>query len=245
MSGLTPLGFFAIAAVVLLAAALQASIGFGMGMLAAPVVALIEPSLIPATLLLLALVVTSLTVLTERRHVDLRGTGWAIAGRVPGSIAGAVLVAVLPARGLALMLAVVVLMGVGFATLGWAPRPARPTLVLAGATSGLLGTATSIGGPPMALVWQGKSGPGLRGSMNSFGLVGGLLSVAALLASGAISHETVTVAALLLPMPVLGFWASRYLNRLLDTRRLRRTVIAVSCFGAIVLIGQQLAGLLS
>jgi uncharacterized membrane protein YfcA len=244
VSVLTPLGFSVIAVVVLLAAVVQASIGFGMGMLAAPVVALIEPSLVPATLLLLALVVTSLTVLTERRHVDLGGTGWAIAGRVPGSIAGAVLVAVLPERGLALMLAAVVLMGVVFATLGWAPRPARPTLLLAGATSGLLGTATSIGGPPMALVWQGKSGPGLRGSMNSFGLVGGFLSIGALLASGAIGHETVQVAALLLPMPVLGFWASRYLNQVLDARRLRRTAIAVSCFGAVVLIGQQLAGLL-
>ncbi|WP_310962089.1 sulfite exporter TauE/SafE family protein [Nocardioides terrisoli] len=244
MSGLTPLGFLVIALVVLVAAALQASIGFGMGMLAAPVVAIVDPSLIPATLLFLALVVTSMTVLTERRHVDIGGTGWAIAGRVPGTVAGAVLVAVLPERGLALLLAAVVLLGVVLATLGWAPQPARPTLVLAGATSGLLGTATSIGGPPMALVWQGKSGPGLRGSMNSFGLIGGMLSITVLLASGAVSGETFRVAVLLLPMPILGFWASRYINRFLDPRRLRRTVIVVSCFGAVILIGQQLAGLL-
>jgi uncharacterized membrane protein YfcA len=243
VSGPTPTGLLVIAVVVLLAAALQASIGFGMGMLAAPVVALVDPTLVPVTILLLALVVTSLTVLVERQHIDLGGTGWAIAGRVPGSLVGAALVAVLPARGLALMLAAVVLLGVLFASLGWAPRPVRPTLLLAGATSGVLGTATSIGGPPMALVWQGKSGAGLRGSMNSFALVGGVLSISALLVSGAVSHETLRVAVMLLPLPVLGFWLSRYVNRLLDARRLRRTVIAVSCFGAVVLIGQQLAGL--
>lgn len=244
MSALTPVGFLVIAIVVLLAAALQASIGFGMGMLAAPVVALVDASLIPATLLFVALLVTSATALIERRHLDLQGTGWAIAGRVPGSVAGAVLVALMPERGLALLLATVVLLGAGFTTFGWAPRPVPPTLVLAGAASGLLGTATSIGGPPMALVWQGKSGPGLRGSMNGFGLLGGILSLALLTSSGAVSRGSWEVALALVPVALLGLWLSRYVNRLLDARRLRVTVIAVSCFGAVVLIGQQLAELL-
>ncbi|SFC59281.1 hypothetical protein SAMN04487968_108115 [Nocardioides terrae] len=243
MSGLTPAGFVVIAIAVLLAAALQASIGFGMGMLAAPVVALVDASLIPATLLFVALLVTSTTALIERRHLDLRGTGWAIVGRIPGSVAGAAMVAVLPQRALALMLAAVVLLGAGFTILGWAPRPVRPTLVLAGAASGLLGTATSIGGPPMALVWQGKSGPGLRGSMNGFGLFGGILSLALLTSSGSVSRGSWEVALALVPVSLLGLWLSRHVNHLLDARRLRGTVIGVSCFGALILIGQQLVGL--
>ena len=53
------IGSFAlVAAAVVLASALQASIGFGMGMLAAPVVALVDPGLLPGTLVMLAFVVT-------------------------------------------------------------------------------------------------------------------------------------------------------------------------------------------
>ena len=133
---------------------MQASIGFGMGMLAAPIVAIVDPGLIPGTLIMLATMVTLLVVLQEHQHIDLAGTGWALAGRVPGTIAGALLLMALPEKALALMLAGVVLAGVVLTTVGWMPVPHRRNLVLAGATSGVLGTATSIGGPPMALVWQ-------------------------------------------------------------------------------------------
>src|SRR5688572_11378894 len=138
--------YLVIAGAIVLASCLQASIGFGIGMLAAPVVALVQPALIPGTLIMLALLVTVLVTVTEREHVDLQGTGWALAGRLPGTIAGALLVAGLPERGLALMLAAVVLLGVLLTVFGWAPEPRRPNLVMAGAVSGLLGTATSIGG---------------------------------------------------------------------------------------------------
>ena len=240
MGDLTLSGYLVIAVAVVLAAALQASIGFGMGMLAAPVVALVDPGLIPGTLILLAVVVTLLVVLTERQHIDLGGTGWALAGRVPGTVAGALVVAALPERELALMLAAVVLIGVVLTSVGWAPSPVPSNLMVAGATSGLMGTATSIGGPPMALVWQGKQGAGYRGTISGFFLIGSLMSVLALAVTGSITHATLVAVLLLLPAPVVGFGLSRALNKVLDRGRLRAAAIGVSCFGAVLLVGQQL-----
>ena len=232
-------GFVVIAVAVVLAAALQASIGFGMGMLAAPVVALVDPGLIPGTLIILAVVVTLMVVLTERQHIDLGGTGWALAGRLPGTIAGALLVAAMPERWLALMLGAVVLLGVVLTSAGWRPAPHRPNLVMAGATSGLLGTATSIGGPPMALVWQGKQGPGYRGTISGFFLVGSAFSVLALAVTGSIDHAILVAVVLLIPAPVVGFGLSLLINRHLSPVRLRLIAIVVSCFGALLLMGQQ------
>lgn len=224
---------------VALAAMLQGSIGFGMGMIAAPVVALVQPTLLPATLVLLAAVVTTLTLVTDRQHVDLRGTGWALTGRVPGSVAGAAVVALAPDRVLALLVAAVVLAGTVITGLGWRPEPTKGALLTAGAASGLFGTATSIGGPPMALVWQGHHGARLRGTMSAFFLVGSAVSVATLAVAGAVDAEIMRVVVLLLPMPVVGFVLSRGLNRVLDPVRQRRVAIAVSVVGAVLLIGQQ------
>ena len=136
--------------------------------------------MIPGTLIMLATMLTLLVVIREHQHIDLAGTGWALAGRVPGTIAGALLLMALPEKALALMLAGVVLAGVVLTSVGWVPVPHRRNLVLAGATSGVLGTATSIGGPPMALVWQNTSGARLRGTMSGFFLVGSVLSIAVL-----------------------------------------------------------------
>ncbi|MFI5657728.1 sulfite exporter TauE/SafE family protein [Streptomyces sp. NPDC051684] len=238
---MTLTGYLIIAGVLTLSACLQASIGFGMAMLAAPVVAVVDPSLVPGTLIIQAGLLTLFVTVAERRHIDLRGTGWALVGRVPGTVAGALLVAALPPRGLALMLSGVVLLGVVLTCFGWTPRPHRPTLVLAGSASGLLGTATSIGGPPMALVWQGKDAPVLRGTMSGFFLIGSVLSVVTLAPTGAMGPHTLLTSLLLAPAPALGYVLSRYVNRFLDARRLRWAAIGVSTLGAVLLIGAQLA----
>lgn len=232
-----------IAVAILFASCLQASIGFGMGMLAAPVVALVDPSLIPGTLIMLASLVTLMVVIRERTAIDVRGTGWALVGRVPGTVAGALLLAAMPERALALAIAGVVLAGVLVTSFGWAPTPRRRNLVLAGATSGLLGTATSIGGPPMALVWQRSTGAELRGTMSGFFLIGSVLSIGMLSLTGSIDGDTWRWFAFLIPATVVGYALSRWANRLLNPQRQRWTAIVVSAAGAGVLVVQQLGAL--
>ena len=252
--GLAVPGLAIIAVAVVLASCLQASIGFGMGMLAAPVVAVVDPGLVPGTLIMLATMLTLMVVLRERTAIDLTGTGWALLGRVPGTVAGAVLLTAIPERILAILIGAVVLCGVAVTGLGWVPAPRRRNLVLAGATSGVLGTATSIGGPPMALVWQRSSGARLRATMSSFFLVGSLMSIAMLTVTGAVQGSragyyptvtgsvdgrTVQMFAVLLPAAASGYVLSRYANRILTPQRQRWTAIVASVVGAVVLVVQQ------
>lgn len=236
----TAAGFTVVCVAVLFAAALQASIGFGMGMLAAPVVAIVDPALVPGVIVLLGAAVTLIVVARERTSIDLRGTGWALAGRIPGTVVGSLLVAFLPERGLALVLAGVVLLGVVLNSLGWAPRPTRTAVVTAGTASGVFGTATGIGGPPMALVWQRRTGADLRGTMGGFFLVGSVISVIGLVAVGAIDGPMLARAVWLLPAVAAGYALSLVLNRFLDRRRLKLTAIVVSAVGALILVAQQL-----
>ena len=237
---MTIAGFCVVAAAILFASALQASIGFGMGMFAAPIVAMIEPAMIPGTLIMVATLVTLMVVVREREAIDLSGTGWALTGRVPGTVAGALLLAALPHQALVIVLAAVVLGGVVLTSSGWVPAARRRNVVLAGAASGLLGTATSIGGPPMALVWQRNTGAVLRSTMSSFFLVGSVISLIVLAFTGAVDGRTLKTFALLIPAAVLGYLLSRVLNRYLNPLRLRWLAIGVSATGAVVLIGREL-----
>lgn len=231
-----------VAAAIVLASCMQASIGFGMGMLAAPIVAIVDPGLIPGTLIMLATLLTLFVVVREHQAIDLGGTGWALLGRIPGTVAGALLLVLLPEKALALMLAGVVLFGVVLTSIGWIPVPRRRNLVLAGATSGLLGTATSIGGPPMALVWQGSTGARLRGTMSGFFLIGSLLSIVMLALTGSVDGRTVSSFAALMPAVAVGYLLSWPVNRLLDHKRQRWAAIAMSALGAVLLIARQLIG---
>ncbi len=220
-------------------ALLQVSIGFGLGMIAAPVFALVDPSMAPTVVLLLATGVTAMVVARERHGADLRGCGWALTGRVPGVLAGALLVALLPARFLTLFIAAVVLAGVALSIAGYVPRERRSSVLLAGLASGLMGTATSIGGPPMAMVWQRLSGARLRATMSTFFLVGSLMSLAALTTAGAVGAHSLRRAALLAPAALAGVLLARPLGRHLDVRRTRTAAMAVAVAGAAVLVGQQ------
>ncbi|WP_330844842.1 sulfite exporter TauE/SafE family protein [Actinophytocola sp.] len=226
-------------AVVLVGALLQVAVGFGLGLLAAPVLAFVEPSLVPVVLLVLAFGVTAAVLVLDGTHLDLRGTGWALVGRVPGTVVGAALVAVLPAKALALLVVLVVVVGVVASLRGFAPRPTRPAVVVAGAVSGLMGTATSIGGPPMAMVWQRFAGPRLRSTMSAFFLVGSVMSFAALALSGSVDPHDLRYAVFLAPAAALGVVLARPVGRRLDIRRTRIIAMALALTGAAVLSVRQ------
>jgi uncharacterized membrane protein YfcA len=229
-----------VALVVSVASCLQGAIGFGLGLLAAPVIALFDPTLLPGSIVLVAAGLTVLGVLRDRAAVDVKDAGWAVLGQVPGTVAGALLVAALPARTLALVLAGTVLLAVLLSVCGWQPQPRPAAVAAAGAASGLLGTATSIGGPPMLLVWHGSSRARMRGTMSAFFLVGTLLSLAALTAVGSIDRRTLLFAAVLLPAMILGFAASGAVNARINRRVVRRVGLGASTLGAVLVLVQAL-----
>jgi uncharacterized membrane protein YfcA len=229
----------AVAVAITAASCLQSSIGFGMGMVAGPVIALVDTSLMPGTLVLLSVVLTAVGVGADRTALELTGTGWALVGRVPGSLAGAFLVALLPGRALALCVAVTILLAAVVSQRGWSPAPTRRNLVTAGLASGLFGTSAAIGGPPLALVWRQVEGARLRAMMSAFLLVGSLLALGSLLLAKAITRESFVLAAYMLPPMLLGWAASRVANRYLSRAALTRAGLITATGGALLLIATQ------
>ncbi|HEY5874116.1 MAG TPA: sulfite exporter TauE/SafE family protein [Ilumatobacteraceae bacterium] len=227
-------------AIVAIGACAQGSLGFGLGLLAAPVLALINDDFVPGPLLMVAFVLTILVATRERGRLDVRGVKWAVIGRVPGSVVGAVAVVTLPDRTLIVVFATLVLIGVILSVVGWSIMPTPTTLFTAGATSGVMGSITSIGGPPMALVYQHRSGPELRATLALFFVFGSALSIFLLSIAGEIGPGDVRTAAALLPAMLVGYVASRWVGRWLDRGYLRPALLGFSAAASLTLLVVEL-----
>jgi uncharacterized membrane protein YfcA len=235
--------FAVVATAVTLGALVQGAVGLGLGLVAAPVVTLVDHRLMPGVMLWLAAFYPLLTLAHEGRHVDWPGLGWAFSGRLPGTVVGVAVVSYVSGGWLGLLVGAMVLVAV---LLTWKvftlPRR-RPVLAGMGVISGVTGTATSIGGPPLALVYQDVSGPRLRATMGAYFVGGGMLSLGGL----AIAHELDRRAALwalgLAPFLLVGFALAGLVRRHIDAGRTRAAVLVVCAASAVALITRSVIGL--
>jgi uncharacterized membrane protein YfcA len=217
--------------VVAVTSAVQGAVGFGMNLLAVPVLVVLDPAFVPGPAVAAGVVLVLLVAARERTRWD-RRLGWALLGLVPGTLLALVLLAVVPAESWAAPMGVLVLVGVGLSAVRVDASPTRTALAMAGVASGFLSTAGSIGGPPMALVYARSPGRRLRSNLSAFFVPTGLASLAALAASGHFGGHELRISALLLPGVLVGFFASGPLRPLVDRGRVRPAVLAVSALAA-------------
>lgn len=221
-------------------ACVQGGIGFGLGLLGAPVLALIDQRFVPGPLIAAGVLLTLGVLHRERRDLRFGVIRWAFAGRIVGSACGAAAVAAVSEHALGLLFGSLILVAVALSVAGRSVAPSPGTLLGAGTLSGFMGTAVSVGGPPIALVYQRHRGPELRATMAAFMVFGALVSLAMLVAFGEYGVEELRLSAVLLPGIALGFSASRVLARYLDRGWLRPTVLGFSALSALALVVESL-----
>ena len=166
--------------IVTIGATLQGSVGFGLGMFAAPLLLLFAPALVPGPLLCSSAALTLLLTHREWRAIQIGEVKWALVGRIAGVAIAVSVLAVVPADRISVLLGALVLIAVGVSMSGIHPRVSRRTLLGAGTLSGFMGTAVSIGGPPMALLYQHESGPRIRGTLSAYFVSGVSISLVGL-----------------------------------------------------------------
>ena len=221
------------ATAIALGSLVQASVGFGAAVLAAPLLLLIDPSFVPGPMICAGLVLTSLIATRERAAVDIRGVAWALVGRVPGMLAGLLVLLWLPKTTLELVIAGLMLLAVALASLGPRIKPRRGTLFVAGIASGVMGTVASVGGPAVALVYQHAPGPTLRGTMAGYFIFSSSISLVGLSAVGLLGKHELLAALVLVPGVLVGFVLSRWTHKVLDGGHTRPAVLALSAIAAL------------
>lgn len=227
-----------ISSAVLAAAFVQGSTGVGFALIAAPVIALVAPQLLPVSLLVLMLPLNLYVLWRERAAIDRFGAGWITAGRVAGTAGGLWVLAALTSMQLSLFVGAATV-AAALVTLAMPSfTPGRKVYAAAGVITGITETATGIGGPPLALVYQHQPVAVMRSTIALCFLVGELVSLAVLVAAGKVPAGQWEALAALLPALAIGALLSRRIAHRVSARFLRRFVLMFAIVSGLVLLAK-------
>jgi hypothetical protein len=236
--GLDGLRYFEMGIVVLAGACLQGVGGLGFAMFCAPIAALMFPELVPAPILVLGCPLAALAALREREAIQWGVAAFALAGRLAGAVLAAFVVRILPAQHASILFAVLILTAVALSLKGWHVATTRASSTVAGVASGLMGTITSAGAPPLAIVMQHLSPAPLRATLGCIFFIGSVMSLVALASVGRAGSADVVLGLFLLPWLVAGFGASGPIARRMSRAAMRNFLLALSAFGAVAVLVQ-------
>jgi uncharacterized protein len=230
------LAYLVVTIIIAAASALQAGTGMGMALLAAPLLILVNPALVPGPMLC-AVVVLSLGVgWRERAAIDRRVLGFALSGLVIGSVVGAAVLHSLAGVRLAPIFACVILATIALSVLGLHVRATTPALLIGGAAAGLVGTMFGVHGPPIAIVLQHQPPDRLRATLCAFFAVGCAISLLVLGFIGDFSVGQMTFGLATLPGVAIGFACAPLLSRVMTRQRARVAVLTISTLSALALL---------
>jgi len=235
-----PLELIVALTAVLMGSVVQGSIGFGLNLLAAPLVAIVVPEALPTTLVLVAFPLTITTVAREHHAIDRVAVGRMLVGAVPGTLVGLVIVTAVSKTTLGTLVGFITLLGVLLSVVSPPIPVTAVTGALAGFASNVFGTAAAVGGPPVALLIQHRAGPSARSTLGSFFAVSASMSLIGYAIAGTIHGDQALFALALLPAMIVGFWASKHLHVFVDGGWLRPLVLIVSGIAGCLAIARGL-----
>lgn len=221
---------------VLLGSMVQTAFGFGMAVVAAPLLVMWYPAAVPGPLVAMALVQCLLMVVRHRRHIAFAPLASAMVGRIPGSLVGAWLLTVVSATGLSMFVGCAVLLAVLASLSRINIQPTKRSMFWAGALSGVLGTSTTVGGPPMAILMQHQEAQNLRGNLAAFFIYGCLVSLLMLALIGRFGRAECLLSLYLLPWTVSGYFLCQRLPLYRVERVMRPAILALCAIAGLTAI---------
>jgi uncharacterized membrane protein YfcA len=223
-------------AIMSIASALQASVGIGLALLAVPLLALLDPRLVPGPMLLAGSLLALASACRERHAVDAKSFGLSLLGLAIGTVFGAVVLSMISTEYLSKVFAILILLAIALSVAGLRVRPTRAALFAGGGAAGVMGTMVGIHGPPMALVFQHARPDQARAMLGAFFFVAYVGSVVALAVFGLFGMLQLKLAAGLLPGVVAGLLAAPLLTGFISPARLRVAILSISAASALLLL---------
>ena len=231
-------------AIIIAGSAMQAATGLGVGLLAAPLLFLINPLFVPAPSIMSSLSLTVPMAIRGRQHID-RDLLWPVlAGLPPGAVLAGILMAQMDGPVYRIAFGALLLVAVIMSAAGWRPTRNPAVYFLVSALSAVVGTVAAVGGAVLALLYQDHGGPAVRATLALLYTVAISIMVVVLAAVGRVGPDELIVTAMLVPAWLIGFRVAKPLAAYLDGGRTRSAILLISGGSALFLIIRDGAALL-
>lgn len=238
----SPATAFAVILVAMAASVVQFGLGMGFGLTAAPLLALIDPVLVPVSTLYLGLATTSWGAWAERDKVVWHEVWTGSIGRIFGaSLAAFVLTQIPDRQWFSLVFGLLVGLAVLLSVSGWRMPFSRTNLIAMSGISGLMATITSVGAPPLAIIYQDRPAAVARPTLAAFFAVGCTMSLAILHLTGWATWRDFALVLVMVPGVLAGYAIARRIGGRFD-KRYRPLLLTVSGLAAAILIVRGLTG---
>ena len=231
--------YAAIAAVLAMAATVQAASGFGFNLLAAPLlVAFLKPAAVVPALHLAWLPLGVALVIHNRRDIDVSRVLWFFVPALPTLLLGVWLLNVsrnneineiVLKRVIGL---VTIAATIGIVLIGRHPtKRERPWMLCAGAVSGVMAGTTAMSGPPMILLGLNQGWPArtFRAELLLYFTMLHGVSLPFYFWNGLLTETAVGYAACGAPGLIVGFLVGTWLARHISGKRFRVVAVVLLC----------------
>ena len=226
--------------VIFVATSVQVGVGIAFGLIAGPLLALIDLEFVPVPVLFLTFCTSIVAFWGERKGVQWNELKFAISGRIMGSVAGMMVLSMIPGeKAFMLIFGLIIALAVLVSISGLVIPFNLKSVGIAGMVSGFSASITSVGGPPMAVVYQNQKSTYARPTLQTFFAVGSFSTICILAVGGHVELRHAMLAALLLPSLAMGFWAGPKLRPFFD-RSFRPFLLGTAAIAAAMLIARGL-----
>ena len=221
--------------VMALGSAIQAAVGYGIALVVVPLLALIDPRLIPGPMLFAAVVLAGIMAYRGRAAIVAKEVALSQAGLIVGTALGAFALTLVDPEDLPRIFGVLILLAVAASASGFHPAVTNLSLSIGGFLGGFMGIMSGIHGPPVALLYQKSPGAKVRAMMGMFFLIGYPIAIVSLFLVGLFNRESLVMGLLLIPGVCLGYLVNPLLARFLDRGFLRPAILLVATVSALSL----------
>ncbi|PCK08417.1 MAG: hypothetical protein COA42_09305 [Alteromonadaceae bacterium] len=228
----------ALALCMFLGCMVQTAMGFGAAVVVAPVMVLLKPEWVPYIITVNVLFISLFISWRSRDALQIRELAPAFIARIPGAALGAWLLLQVDVVMLQLIVALSVLLAVAVSLFNKQFESTPTRLGAAAFVSGVLGTATAIGGPPMALVMQHGSPDTVRANLALYFAYSCVIGLLSYYFSGLLDVNLLIDSAGFLPVSLAGVIAGRKLRGFVDAGRFRSMLLLLcTASGLVALVG--------
>lgn len=196
--------FLLVTAITVVGAILQASVGFGFGLVIVPFLLAIDANFVPVPIIFASLFLMFHVAYKNRFSLSGHSIIYVIWGLALGAPIGALILTNIDSNTLVYFVASVVVLGLAASFLKFTMKITPATQFAASTTASILGTTIGMGGVPIALLYQNESGARIRAVLSTAFFVGSIFALFALSFTSRVSSGSLLLGCYLIPGIFIG-----------------------------------------